>query len=172
MRPAWRAYAAVLAGALLWCGAIELAPVLSGLPEPLAAIGGALYEFFSPVCHQIEGRSLTILGAPLAVCTRCTAVYFGFLAGVALYPLFRRIDQPVFPPRWMVALAILPMLLDVVAGWTGLHTVTGPTRMYSGAFFGLIIPFVILPALIEAVNELVASHHRHFHHPQKGLTDA
>ena len=124
------------------------------------------------MCHQIDGRSLTLFGMPLGVCTRCSSVYFGFLAGVLLYPFLRRVDRILYPPRWIVALAVLPMLLDVLAGWTGLHAVSGTTRLFSGGFFGLVTPFVVLPALIEAVNELVASRRRPFHHPQKGLSDA
>jgi len=172
MTLAWRTYVAVLVGTLLWCGAIILAPFFSGLPEPFTTIGSSLYGVFSPVCHQIDGRSLTVFGMPLGVCTRCSAVYFGFLAGVLLYPLLRSVSRPAYPPRWIIALAVLPMLMDVFAGWTGLHVVSGTTRLFSGGFFGLIIPFVVLPALTEAVNELVASHRRPFHNPQKGLSDA
>jgi uncharacterized membrane protein len=151
---------------------IVLAPFFAGLPEPFTAVGNALYGLLSPVCHQIEGRSLAAFGLPLGVCARCTAVYFGFLAGVLLYPIVRTVDRPVYPPRWIVALAVLPMLADVAMGWTGVHPVSGTTRLVTGGFFGLIIPFVVLPALTEAVNELVASHRRPIHHPQKGLSDA
>jgi len=172
MTLAWRTYVAVLVGTLLWCGAFVLAPFFAGLPGPFTAVGNTLYGLLSPVCHQIDERSLTLLGLPLGVCTRCSAVYFGFLAGVFLYPLLRSVSRPAYPPRWIIALAVLPMLADVIAGWTSLHTVSGTTRLFTGAFFGLIIPFVVLPALIEAVNELRASHRRPFHHPQKGLSDA
>jgi uncharacterized membrane protein len=172
MTLAWRTYVVVLAGALLWCGAIVLAPILAVLPEPFAAVGNAMYGLFSPVCHQIEDRSLEVLGLPLAVCTRCTAVYGGFLAGVLLYPLVRSVDHPVYPPRWMTALAVFPMLVDVVMGWTGIHPVSGATRVFTGAFFGLIVPFVVLPALGEAVQEFVASRRPPIPQPQKGLSDA
>ena len=172
MTLAWRTYVVVLAGALLWCGAIVLAPILAVLPEPFAAVGNAMYGLFSPVCHQIEERSFEVLGLPLAVCTRCTAVYGGFLAGVLLYPLVRSVDHPVYPPRWITALAVFPMLVDVVMGWTGIHPVSGATRVFTGAFFGLIVPFVVLPALGEAVQEFVASHRRPIPQPQKGLSDA
>jgi len=172
MTLAWRTYVVVLAGALLWCGAIVLAPILAVLPEPFTAVGSAMYGLFSPVCHQIEERSLEVLGLPLAVCTRCTAVYGGFLAGVLLYPLVRSVDHPVYPPRWITALAVFPMLVDVVMGWTGIHPVSGATRVFTGAFFGLIVPFVVLPALGEAVQEFVASHRRPIPQPQKGLSDA
>jgi len=172
MTLAWRTYLVVLAGALSWCGAILLAPILAVLPEPFAAVGNAMYGVFSPVCHQIEERSLEVLGLPLAVCARCTAVYGGFLAGVLLYPLVRSVAHPVYPPRWTAALAVFPMLVDVVMGWTGIHPVSGATRLVTGAFFGLIVPFVVLPALGEAVQEFVASHRRPFPQSQKGLSDA
>lgn len=172
MTLAWRTYVVVLVGALGWCGAIVLAPILAVLPEPFTALGNALYGLFSPVCHQIGERSLEVLGLPLAVCTRCTAVYVGFLAGVLSYPLARCVDRPAYPPRWIAALAVLPMLVDVIMGWTGIHPVSGATRLFTGAFFGLIVPFIVLPALAEAVQEFVASRRRPFPHPQKGLSDA
>lgn len=172
MRHAWRTYVAVLAGTLLWCGAIAFAPLFASLPEPFTAISDTLYRVFTPVCHQIDGRSLSIFGYPLGVCTRCSAVYFGFLAGVLLYPLLRSVSRPAYPPRWIVAAAVLPMVADVCAGATGLHAVSGTTRLFTGSFFGLIIPFVVLPALTEAVHELVDSDRGLSHHPQKGLSDA
>ena len=122
------------------------------------------------MCHQFENRSLHLDGKPLPVCARCTAIYFAFLAGVLVYPLVRRLQEPRVPSRLVVVGAVLPMVLDVVAGMLGLHDVTTPTRLATGAVFGFVIPFVILPVAIEAVRQLVLT--SHFINKQKGTTDA
>lgn len=66
---------ALLAGASVWCTAILAAPIFS--------LHG-IYDFFALVCHQQPGRSWSLVGQPLPVCIRCTAIYFGFLLALAL----------------------------------------------------------------------------------------
>jgi uncharacterized membrane protein len=63
-------------GAGLWCSAILAAPVWNIEP---------LYLFFSLICHQLPARSWNIAGEPLAVCIRCTTIYFGFFAGLVFH---------------------------------------------------------------------------------------
>jgi uncharacterized membrane protein len=163
-------YLVVAAGATIWCAAIVLAPALLTAPEPSRAVGETLYALFRPVCHQLSARSLTISGEPFAVCSRCTAVYFAFLAGTLLYPLFRTISRPVYPPRLLLAAALLPMFLDGIPGILGMHEVTLTTRLLTGTAAGLVLPFFVIPAAIEGVAEIFPSRFS-FHH-QKGSTDA
>ena len=143
-------YAVILLGAILWCSAILLAPALAGSTR----LSSLLYEFFQPICHQSDARSFHLAGHPLAVCMRCSAIYFAFLCGVILYPVLRRISRPaVHRPHWLL-FAALPMLLDVAAGFVGLHDITPVTLALSGSLFGLIVPFYILPAACEAVASI------------------
>jgi uncharacterized membrane protein len=60
-------------GAAVWCAAIVAAPLFH-----LTFI----YDFFSLICHQQPARSWQLFGEPLAVCIRCSSIYFGFLAAV------------------------------------------------------------------------------------------
>jgi len=143
-----RTYAVILLGAILWCSAIVLAPLLGGS----SGIGAGLYAFFEPICHQMDDRSFHLAGHPLGVCMRCSAIYFSFLAGVVLYPAVRRIGQPKIPGRTWLVLAAAPMLLDVVADVVGMHTSTPVTRLVSGSMFGFLIAFTILPAALEAAT--------------------
>lgn len=69
----FRIHAALLLGSTLWCLAIFAAALLHS---------AALYLFFSRICHQLPDRSWHIHGAQLALCIRCTAISFGFLAGL------------------------------------------------------------------------------------------
>ena len=63
------------------------APAFSALSFPLVA--WAIWQFFSPVCHQDSARSFWILGAPVAVCARCLGIYLGAAVG-AWIPAPRR----------------------------------------------------------------------------------
>jgi hypothetical protein len=46
------------------------------------------------------------------------------------------------------------MALDVFAGLLGIHEVTNATRTFTGAMFGLLLPFIIIPVATEAVRQL------------------
>jgi len=83
---------ALISGATLWCLAIVAAPVLQSAP---------IYLFFSQICHQLSSRSWHIHDAPLAVCIRCTSIYFGFLTGLI------GLSKP--RPRWLVAAGVLTL---------------------------------------------------------------
>ncbi len=146
------AYLAILAGSSLWCAAIIGAPLLADAGGHAAVAGAMLYEFFRPVCHQIDQRSFHILHTPLAVCIRCSAIYFSFLAGVILYPLVRSVDVPVLPHRrWLFAAAV-PMLLDVAAMVLGVHESSVLTRTVSGAILGFLLAFYCLPVALDAAR--------------------
>ena len=142
-------YLITLTGSLLWCGALLAAPVLAASGNSAASV---IYEFFRPLCHQIDQRSLHLMHAPLAVCSRCTAIYFAFLAGVLLYPLARSLDRPSVPGRRWLVLAALPMAIDVAAAMTGVHDSTPITRLITGGLLGFALAWFCLPALLDAVE--------------------
>jgi len=99
----------------------EPGTVMSGISE-------GIYTFFSTTCHQEESRSFHIFGEMFAVCSRCTIIYFGFLAGVVVYPLFRKLDNTILPSVWILLIAAGLMLLDVVFDVTGVLKNTFITR--------------------------------------------
>jgi uncharacterized membrane protein len=160
-------YAVILAGVLIWCGGILLAPLCTAEGGNAAVPGRALYQVYHPICHQLSDRSIIVAGHPMGVCTRCSSIYFAFLAGTLLFPFFRSLERPSLPPRWVLFLAAVPMLIDASGIGSLFYQVTFLTRAVSGAFFGLVLPFVLLPAALEAAREIVANAHQ-----QKGLTDA
>jgi uncharacterized membrane protein len=168
---AWIAYAIVLAGAVVWLGLIVAAPMLTQAGGTAAAWGAHLYTFFHPICHQLDARSLHLFGEPLGVCSRCSAIYTAFLAGLLVYPFFRPVGKPHPPSRAMLGAALAPMLVDVALGFTGLHDATMVTRIVTGAVFGSLVPYVVMPVLLGAVHELNA-HQPPITQLQKGSTDA
>jgi len=91
----------LLLGATVWCLAIIAAPAYHLTP---------IYVFFSAVCHQLPARSWHLHGEPLAVCIRCTAIYYGFLAGLLTLSkpdarLFK-VAVAVTAAEWLLAFAV------------------------------------------------------------------
>jgi len=156
----------ILAGALLWCGAIVLAPALTAWGATPSWVSSLLYRFFDPICHQIDGRSYHLFGSPLAVCSRCSSIYIAFLAGTILYPLIYDINRPRMPSRTLLLVALAPMVFDAGTGFLGLYEASFLTRTLTGALFGLVLPLFILPAAIEGASQLFSTQ------IQKGTNDA
>ena len=120
-----RARGILIIGAGLWCAAIVAAPVFH-LPF--------VYDFFSRICHQNPARSWFVYDEPLAVCVRCTSIYFGFL--ISLVANFRANPRAL---RWAVAASGVEFVLALVLVDSAL------LRAVSG--FGLgatAAPFVVI----------------------------
>jgi uncharacterized membrane protein len=164
------AYLVFLAGAFVWCALVLAAPLLTHVGGSAAAWGSVLYEGFHRVCHQDDVRTLHIAGGPLGVCSRCSGIYFAFLAGTLCYPLLRDLRRPVVPSRGLLIVALVPMLVDVGLGFAGLHEISTTTRLITGSVFGVLIPFVILPVALGAVIEQTSSSPPS--HKLKGTVDA
>ena len=111
-----------------FAGAAVTAPLFSAMSFPLAAF--AIWQFFSPVCHQDPARSFWILGAPLAVCARCLGIYLGAAVG-AWIPAPRRVLLSG------LALFAALNLADVLTEAAALHGNWKLTRFLLGALLGL-----------------------------------
>lgn len=134
-----------------WCAGIVLAPLLASAAPALSSL---LYGVYEPICHQIDGRSLHVGGAKLAVCARCTSIYFAFFVSLLIFPVLRTFDANALPHRFWIVAALAPMALDVAFSVVGIHTSSLLSRSLSGAIFGLILPFYLTPVLTEAVAQL------------------
>jgi uncharacterized membrane protein len=146
-----RVYTILLLLTALWCFGVLLAPALH-TTHPAAA--SFVYSAYSPVCHQVDGRCFHLFGAKWGVCMRCSAIYFSFFLSLLLYPLFHRLSSPLFPGRWWVALAVAPMIIDVLLNFMGIHPSTPLTRTITGVLFGSVLPLYIVPPLLEGVAQL------------------
>jgi uncharacterized membrane protein len=151
------AYLLILGGAVLWCVALVLPPLFLSAAGAWGAVGILLYHPFHTLCHQLPERSIYILGAPLAVCMRCSAIYFGFLLGTVLYPPMRSFGVLITERRGPLIVSILLLLADVVLDVLGVHASTGATRLMTGSLFGVVVPFYIIPAAQEAMREFLAA---------------
>jgi uncharacterized membrane protein len=151
-------YRIILFASFVWCLLIVTPPFANHFDAVM--LRDFLYGFFSRICHQLDSHSVHIFGAKFAVCTRCTALYFGFLISVAVYPLLsRRIrfatgaGAILRSPR-LILLSILPLLIDVCLSEIGAHESTVLTRAITGAILGIALPYVLIPPAQEAVAEL------------------
>lgn len=144
-------YLVVLLATVLWCFAIFAAPLFIASGGLLQSSSEFLYQFFGRICHQFSERSFHLEGQKLAVCARCSSVYFGFLLGLLAVPLFRGFPSIPYPPRWILFVSVVPMVLDIGFSMLDLHESTLWTRALSGGVFGLIISYFILPGFLTAL---------------------
>jgi uncharacterized membrane protein len=164
-------YSMILVGGALWCAAIVLAPMLAASSGILKEAGKVLYAFFGSVCHQIDERSFCINGMPFGVCHRCFSIYCGFLIGTLIYPAARGLGSREMPPRWLLAFACIPMVVDAFPWRFGMYEATLATRAITGGIAGLVLAFFIVPAAIQAVSELADIRSLTIHQ-SKGISNA
>ena len=142
---------------LFWLiSAAVVLPVFSLIVvAPVAAASGhsevakAIYGGFAIFCHQLPERSYFIDAHQLAVCSRCTGIYGGFLLTLLLYPLIRSLRNPILPPRSWLLLAALPLAIDFSVNFFGFWYNTHTSRLLTGTVLGSAIVFYVMPAIIE-----------------------
>jgi uncharacterized membrane protein len=145
------AYRLLVAGSALWCSVL-VAPALVrafGGSDPAAR---ALLAAFGAVCHQWDSHSLHLFGQKLAVCTRCTGIYVGFLVGVLAAPSLRRREST--PLAWAVAAA--PILCDVLLDLAPWYDPGLWSRLLTGGFFGLAAGLLLTPIILDAFGRRTA----------------
>jgi uncharacterized membrane protein len=171
MKHAKLTYGIILLGGVVWCSAIVLAPVLITSSGIAKEAGKALYAFFNPICHQWKARSFLIHGMPLGVCCRCTSIYFGFLFGTLIYPAVKKIGESDIPPRWLLIVSCIPMIIDAFPWRFGLYDATFATRAITGGIAGFALAFFIVPAAMQGIAEF-ATYRLTMSNQYKGITDA
>jgi uncharacterized membrane protein len=148
-RLVWLSTMAIIA---LWL-ALIVAPALSRLTGD-AAISSSLYSFFSYICHQMPSRCFHIGGEPFGVCSRCFGVYFGLLAGAAVYPFWRELSDVEPISRMWLALALVPITIDWSLTFFGIWENTQLSRFATGAILGAACATFIVPAVVEITRNL------------------
>ena len=132
---------------LLFVSLIVIAPILAAQEHDSIAL--AIYTAFSKFCHQIPERSFEIAGHPLAVCARCTGIYFGFAVGVLVYPLVRSLKRTDAPGRVWLLVALVPTAIDFSLGFFGILENTHLSRLLTGALTGGVTAFYVVPGLMD-----------------------
>ncbi len=91
---------------------------------------------------------------PLAVCSRCFGVYFGLLAGLLIYPVWRRMEDVEPLPRIWLILSLIPISIDWSLTVFGIWENTHLSRFITGLVLGAACATYIVPALVEIRRNL------------------
>ena len=132
---------------LLLVSLIIVAPVAAASGHGELAQG--IYGAFGFFCHQIPERSYFIAGHKFAVCSRCTGVYAGFAFTLLLYPLLRSLKTTVTPPRSLLVLAAIPLIIDFSVTFFGFWENTHTSRLLTGALLGSVTVFYVMPGVVD-----------------------
>ena len=126
---------------------IVLAPVAAASGHSEIAEG--IYRGFGMFCHQRPDRSYFIEGHKLAVCSRCTGLYAGFAFTLLIYPLLRSLRSAGTPPRKVLFLAAVPLLIDFSLTFLGIWENTHTSRLLTGALLGSVTVFFVMPGIAD-----------------------
>lgn len=146
-----RTYLVILAASMIWCGMILTAPLMQVRHQP-SPTANEIYRFYGKVCHQLDSRSLHLGGEKLAVCARCSGIYFSFLIMLIVYPFVQ--SARIRDTRLWVLAALTPMLVDVALDVLGIHESTIATRLITGTLFGFPICLILAPDLVSGIHSL------------------
>lgn len=107
---------------------LPLLPVISAIWPPLSPLERAFAGWFELQCERDPARTLSLGGVPLAVCARCSGIYFGLGLGAA-------VRRPRLSPRalraWVLAAGAL-LVTDVALERAGLHSAWSALRLLTG----------------------------------------
>ena len=135
--------------------AVVMLIVLLIVVAPVAAAGGhneiaeGIYRGLGLFCHQRPDRSYFIEGHKLAVCSRCTGLYAGFAFTLLIYPLVRSLRSSTTPPRRVLFLAAVPLLIDFSLTFFGIWENTHTSRLLTGALLGSVAVFYVMPGIVD-----------------------
>jgi uncharacterized membrane protein len=138
--------------ASLWafvCAMTIAAPIL--VANSFRFLPVAIYLFFSRICHQVPARCLLIAGHPLAVCHRCSGIYFGLFAGSLI--TIRSLHRLPQGRHWLIA-AMIPLCIDALLPYSGIWENTPASRFVTGFCFGVVSSQILLLGLGEFLQEL------------------
>ena len=144
-------YFLLLSTIIAWCLLILLAPLLAKFEHQFSS--GLIYFFFSKICHQIPERSFFIYGKQLAVCSRCTGLYFGFLFGAILYPFIFKMNRFRTPSPKYLLLASIPIGVDIFIRTFQIAENTFASRVITGLILGAMTVIFIIPGVLSLKYE-------------------
>ncbi len=101
---------------------------------------------FRALCHGIVARCLTLRGAPMPICARCSAIYAGLAIGSLLFAAtWKWIDPRIM--RVLLVLAAVPIGVDGITQAIGLRESTNFLRLATGFPVALMFAFWLLATL-------------------------
>ncbi len=145
-------YLIILFLSFIWCFLFISVPFLAEGNFFCRKLAGFIFLFFSPICHQNPDRSFHLMGHPLAVCSRCSGIYIGFLLGVIIYPFFKGFNRKSLAPRWVLVAGMLPTIFEFVLSRCGIIGSGLFFRSITGLILGGVTAFYVIPAIFQVVD--------------------
>lgn len=90
---------------------------------------------FRIFCHGIPDRCLTLWGAKMPICARCTAIYIGLVMAAGWFRMLPLLRERT--ARILLFVAILPMAIDGLSQLAHLRQSTNELRLVTGFLAGL-----------------------------------
>jgi uncharacterized membrane protein len=112
------------------------------------------------ICHQFSQRSLDYGGRVLPVCARDAGLFLGFSAcGAALLLIYGTSPRryPTRPKVLVLALFIVPTIIDAATSYAGIRSTTNGWRLATGLCAGVGLAALVFPL---AVTRLVSEGER------------
>ncbi len=106
---------------------------------------GTIYSCGDRLCHQIAERSLFINGNQMPFCSRCTAIWFGFMIGLGIMLLYTiELDEKFLV---LILLGIIPLAVDGIGQqlllWESTNTIRVATGLLTGTVCGITVGVII-----------------------------
>lgn len=137
------------------CAAVVGAPFFAAASQAKSA--SFLYLSFSTICHQDSERSFHLFGNPLAVCHRCSGIYFGLFLTLLLPPrCYRVVHESNVVRKWWALVASIPLVIDGTIGFFEIWSGSTFVRFATGLLFGAML----MTLLVQGITEIVRNHPR------------
>jgi uncharacterized membrane protein len=136
-----------MVAALVWIGALVVAPMAIASSRPILSFGAAaIYVGGARICHQRPERCFWIHGRPMPVCARCTGLYAGAaVAGPVALLLASGLSSR--RARILAALAALPTVATWSLEMAGLWHPSNVVRFIAGLPLGFAAAWLVLASL-------------------------
>jgi uncharacterized membrane protein len=138
-----------------------LGVVLAGLAATPPGLLGKADAIGYAVCHRIDLRSFHLGERQLPLCARCTGTFLGVIVGVAILILSGRGRSVTWPSRRLFAVLAATVVpwgfdgvnsyLSLLPQWPHLYTPQNWLRLTTGAFLGLGMAAIFLPAVNQSL---------------------
>ena len=126
--------------AWLWIAAVVFAPVLA-------------FPIGTFICHQRPERSFFFHGHQLAVCARCTGLYFGAALAVPFAVAgARRFERS--RARWLLAAAAVPTVLTWMLEFGGILPFSNLSRFVAALPLGGAAAWLVLSELAPRTSDV------------------
>jgi uncharacterized membrane protein len=149
---AGRAARLVGLGLVVSVGLWPLVPLVSRYWPASAPLEHALGVWFDLHCQRDPARTPDVFGVPLAVCARCSGIYFGLGLGALLRR--PRLSPPAL--RFWVVVAAALMLTDVALERFGVHGAWTTARLLTGVLLAFPVGAGLGELLAPAPNKASA----------------